>query len=85
MKHKYVRIDNFGVILFPMQHDVMHVDVCKLIERNTGSRCVSAGFVDLYDGTVRCYGRSESIGIGGAPDDEAVIARQLGLRVKEPS
>lgn len=85
MKHKYVRVADFGVILFPMQHNVFHSHVGDLVASHTCSRVLSAGFVDLYGGTVKCYGRSESIGIGGLPDDDMVIAMQLGLKVKDAS
>jgi len=78
MKHKYIRHSSLGFILWPMTDDVFHQHMQNLFRRERGE-IISAGFVEFDDKEAFCYGRSESIGIGGLPDDSEVLNKQLGF------
>lgn len=41
---------------------------------------ISAGFVAFKDGVPECYGRSESLELGGADDDTQELRRYLGFK-----
>jgi hypothetical protein len=77
---KYVRHSTFGFILWPAGTDLWHAHVGRMVER-VGGKVVSAGFTDLSDGTVFCYGKSEFLGMSSLPEDTALLAAQLGLKV----
>jgi len=49
------------------------------MERMVNEKATSAGFVDVYDDKVKCYGNSISLNLKPAKDDEHWIASALGL------
>lgn len=79
MQHKYVRHETVGFVLLPQQDDVWHAHIGDELLRRARGGLISAGFCSVQGGAVRCWGRSESLGLGGAPDDEQALAKQLGL------
>lgn len=79
MKHKYIRIENVGIILFPDQNLLTHKNIGEQIE-NCGLTIISAGFANIHAGEVRCFGESISLGIGSIPIDTEILARQLGFK-----
>lgn len=80
MKHKYVRHSTLGVVLFPANTEVSHKDIAYILCRRSplGGEIISAAFVCVERDRVVLEGKSESLGIGQAPDDAAVIRFQLG-------
>lgn len=78
MEHKYIRVDGLGFVLFPRTDVVAHSRAAQLFGR--AGEIISAGFVSFPDGKPRCFGMSESIGIGGLPDDSEALAKQLNAR-----
>ena len=80
MKHKYVRHSILGVALWPADTELYHKDIAWMMKRKEQQGViVSAGFVEFQNGKPRCFGRSESLSLGGQPDDAQVLALQLGL------
>ena len=77
MKHKYVQT-KLGFITWPMTDEVYHSHVGRAFERS--GKVISAGFAEISDGKVRCYGMSESLGIGSLSTDSSTLAAQLGLQ-----
>lgn len=77
MELKYVRFKRIGFVLWPRTDDLWHAH----IGRSVRDPIVSAGFASVEGGKVRCWGRSESLGIGGVADDQEALAKQLGLQV----
>ena len=73
MAMKYVRFDDIGFVVWPRTDAIWHSHIGKF------GRPISAGFVRFFNGTAECYGRSESLGIGGLPDDAEAICLQFGL------
>ena len=57
---KYIKTADGEIILFPLH--VAH-SLFKPLHP------VSAGFCTQRDGVFRCYGKSESLGLGSDPDD----------------
>lgn len=80
-KHKYVRFEKLGFVLFPMTDAVYHADMRFMTHGKDGTKdkIVSAGFVEFYEGELSCYGRSESLDIGSMRGDEEALKKQLGL------
>ncbi len=79
-KHKYVRVEGLGFILWPMSDEIFHSHIgqvarCEMYEGNI----VSAGFAYIGEGGVDCRGESESLGIKSRADDSMALAEQLGL------
>lgn len=81
MQHKYVRHSTIGFVLWPKTDTLWHSHVGNLLNR-AGGKIISAGFCYVAFGEVRCFGRSESLNIGGLPDDEQALAKQLGLNTQ---
>ena len=81
MKHKYVRHSLAGFIIWPADTELYHkhIGIATRQSKYLEGEILSAGFVDIHDGRVKCYGKSESLNLGGLPDDTAEIAKQLGL------
>lgn len=80
MQLKYVRHSTIGFVIWPKTDALWHSHVGDLLRRKDGGRIISAGFCSLEGGTARCYGRSESLGVGGLPDDAKALAAQLGIK-----
>lgn len=40
---------------------------------------MSAGFVRFRDGVPECYGKSDSLSLGGADDDTEMVKRLMGF------
>ena len=84
---KYVRHAAVGFVVWPKSDNLWRLDVAQAVGRQGNSEglfrvpghVVSAGFVRIADGKVTCYGRSDSLCIGGQPDDSEALAKQLGL------
>lgn len=81
-KHKYVKHSELGFVLWPaLRSELWHVDVGRAIKRREPfGQIVSAGFAEIQNGKVRCYGRSDSLDIGSEPEDSSELAKQLGLQ-----
>ena len=82
MKHKYVRHSTLGVVFFPADTELTHGNIGFVLRQARG-KIVSAGFVWIERYGVVVTGRSESLGIGQAPDDADVIRNQLGYFSQE--
>jgi hypothetical protein len=78
MELKYVRHSEIGFVLWPRTDDLWHSHVGAVASRNGGG-IVSAGFCTVAGGVARCWGKSESLGIGSRPDDSKELAAQFGL------
>lgn len=69
-------------ILFP--HVLVHAEVYRSLQRmREGLRvmeCVSAGFVDIREAQVSCFGRSESLNIDSAEGDARLIEALQGYQ-----
>lgn len=79
MRMKYVRHEVKGVFLFPiLAPGVSHYSVAQFLG---SSGVISAGFVDLPiaigEEGAKCFGESQSLGIGGLEDDSTVINKQM--------
>lgn len=79
MKFKYINCKQTGVILWPHTDLVWHKHVANAAQQEDRNPVLSAGFADIANGKVRCYGRSDSLGIASAPHDSEVIAEMLDL------
>ena len=79
VEHKYVRHSIIGFVLWRKCDDIAHATVGHCLRGEAGGTILSAGFCCVSDGAVTCWGRSESLSIGGRPDDETALARQLGI------
>ena len=76
---KYINAGHLGFILWQPETNLWHSHIAKLVS-TAGIRVASAGFCAIEpDGTVTCFGRSESLRLGPADGDAAGIAAQLGL------
>jgi len=83
-KHKYVRMDgNVGFILFPADTELYHAHVGQIASRATWENPLSAGFAEITNGKVTCFGRSESMCLGGLPDDSEALQLQLFGRLEK--
>ena len=76
MKLKYVRHQKKGFFLFPDSDRVWHSDVGEFLG---SEELVSAGFVRFNSGVPECFGKSESLRLGGAPDDTDSLRAWLGI------
>jgi hypothetical protein len=76
MKLKYVRHQKKGFFLFPDSDRVWHSHVGSFLGRE---ELVSAGFVRFKSGVPECFGASESLRLGGAPDDTDSLRAWLGI------
>lgn len=73
IRHKYVRIDDSlgqgkAIILFPE-----YVQHSKFKNWN----CISAGFCDISNGIVNCYGKSTGLGISSKTEDTGLLLKQF--------
>lgn len=78
MKTKYV-VDELGdYAIFP--NHINHDLVGRLFNSNH-RRIAGAGFIEIFDGVVNCYGESLSLGIKtrGSVDSE-IIANKMNLK-----
>lgn len=78
MRFKYVQHSVAGFILWPADTDLYHAHIGKIARAATQGSVLSAGFCTLSGG-VKCFGKSESLGISSRPGDSEALARQLGL------
>ena len=79
--HKYVRHSEAGFIIWPKDDRLWHKHIgraTQMAEDLEGS-IVSAGFADIHNGKVHCFGRSESLSKDSAKEDSALLAKQLGM------
>jgi hypothetical protein len=80
MKLKYI-IDEFnGIMIFPLyvNHDV----AAAALTGGSRSPIIGAGFIEIFDGVVTCYGRSESLDINSNGNGDAqIIANKLDLKI----
>jgi hypothetical protein len=80
-KHKYIRYENYGFVLWPDSELLIHSNIANVCARLGRTHPpLSAGYADI-DGTVVCHGRSESMGLDSRPDDSEALAKQLGLEL----
>lgn len=80
MELKYVRHSTIGFIVWPRTDALWHSDIGVNAIRKAGGKIISAGFCSLEGGAARCWGRSESLDVGGLPDDETAMNAQFGLQ-----
>lgn len=78
MRHKYIRIRNYGFITWPMSDNITHAMMFDRMGIREGS-VVSAGFVHFYEGKAHVSGYSESLGIGMHFSDEEAMNQQYGF------
>lgn len=79
MPLKYVRHSIAGFIVWPADTDLYHAHIGMTANRATNPGILSAGFCTFEPRGVKCFGKSESLGIGSAPGDAEALARQFGL------
>lgn len=80
MKYKYINVENLGFIIWPDSDHVWHKHIAQACQMEEPHKIISAGFADIIGGTVRCYGKSESLGISSRPEDSHALAYMLGQR-----
>lgn len=80
MELKYVRHSTIGFILWPKTDALWHSHIGDHLLRKARGHIISAGFCSVAGGSAQCWGRSESLGIGGKPDDTEALNKQLGLQ-----
>lgn len=78
MRFKYVQHSIAGFILWPADTDLYHAHIARIANKETQGSVLSAGFC-TFAGGVKCFGKSESLGISSRPEDSALLARQLGV------
>ena len=88
MKHKYVRHETLGVVIFPADTDLSHRLIGRAMdyaEHEFGGKgkVISAGFVWIGRESVHVEGRSESLNMDRLPDDADVIKKQLRIASTE--
>jgi len=74
---KYVRHEEKGFFLFPDL--IWHMHMGMFLGRKG---LISAGFVRFKGGLPECYGRSESLGLGGKDDDTKILRNQMGVNAQ---
>jgi hypothetical protein len=80
MKLKYIIDELNGFMIFPPY--VNHDNAAALLTRTTRSPIIGAGFIEIFDGIVTCYGRSESLNINSNGNADAIIiANKLDLKI----
>lgn len=78
MQQKYVITGAGEAILFP--YSIMHIYAAGL--SSGARRPLGAGFCDISNGVVNCFGRSDSLNIDSRGDlDALVISETYGLKV----
>lgn len=80
IRQKYIRYAVKGFVIFRDTDSMVHFDVDRAIG-NKFDRVLSAGFVELGNGIVRCYGRSESMNKDSRLDDSIALANQIGITI----
>lgn len=84
MKFKYINCELTGPILWPYTDHVWHKHIARAAQHEEPNPVMSAGFAEIADGKVRCYGRSDSLGIASNPTaDACAIADVLGMEVAQ--
>jgi hypothetical protein len=79
-EYKYVVDDMGGCSIFPPY--IQHSDVSHLHAKRGLSSIVGAGFLEISDGEVQCFGKAVSLNIRSRGEEDAVIvAEHLGLTV----
>jgi hypothetical protein len=79
MLHKYIRYEEHGLIIWPVNDIILHVDIANTLLA-LGSKPLSAGFAKFIKGEVCCYGSSNSLNVCSQEDDSHVLSKQLGRR-----
>lgn len=80
MKFKYIICQLTGPVLWPYTDHVWHKHIARAAGQEEPNPVTSAGFAEIGGGTVRCFGRSDSLGIASKPSEDAqVIASVLGM------
>lgn len=76
MELKYIMIDKMKYVLFC--HAIQHVQMRDALAKEFGAcNVTSAGFVEISDGSVYCFGRSESLDIDSDPVRDAHIISRV--------
>lgn len=72
---KYVIFETYGCLKYPVlfSEHLEHSAIATFI----GNKAISAGFIKIYDGEIRCFGRSSSLNLTCQIGDEEVIKRNL--------
>jgi len=81
-EHKYIRHSTAGFIVWPVATgQIWHKHVLRTLQAFAEEgEVLSAGMCEFdSDGTVKCYGHSESTGLKSRPDDSEALAKQMGL------
>ena len=77
MTHKYVRAERIGFIIWPKTDELWHSHVGAIMRRVP---IISAGFAEISENGVRCYGKSETLDMSSMLEDSSLLAAQLGLK-----
>lgn len=72
MRYKYIREKRTGFIIWPADAAI-HSEVATRLHLVVHS----AGFVRMEPEGLVCFGKSESLGVGVAPEDTALLRQQL--------
>jgi len=66
----------------PHEHAILFPEIVahKEIGGAAGHKLVAAGFcsIDTVDGNVTTWGKSDSLGVEGRPEDHLIISKSLG-------
>lgn len=81
MALKYIRHSVIGFVIWPERADIWHSDMAERLDLVRGE-ILSAGFASIHEDKVRCWGSSESLRMGGLPDDAQALAKQLELTAR---
>ena len=81
MRHKYVRFKKAGFFCWPVidgkDGPVFHSHIKDLVKSKINDDIISAGFFDVVNNKIRCYGHSCSIGKGSIEEDSKLLSQQL--------
>ena len=71
---KYIRTRDNHIIIF--DYGIEH-------SRFESMDIISAGFVDIYDNKVKCFGESVSLGLKSRGEEDAMLVRRWILNLED--
>ena len=79
MAMKYIIVDN-GMYSTPFLFNdaTSHAEFAHMVTHGRLEKVESAGFVEINDGQVRCYGHSTALKMKSEEGDTKLVARFLG-------
>ena len=71
MTKKYIVVDKLGENIIIFSAGLSHNEVAG------NMKVISAGFLDMWEGGVHCYGDSTTLGVRSRPGEDSILARVL--------